>query len=416
MKQGSIGCLRVAALLISASYGIGFLFGSGELALRIGMAGSLYAVATALGMTVLAFIAPRLWRDGRAIWDVLGEAFGPAVHRSVALLSFVWMTGVLAAQIQGGVAVLGLLGAPRPIAYSAMLALVVLASGIELKWASTAFACLLVGSNLVLFDVIFRAGSVGLYLHAPLIFAHDIRQLPPADTLITVLAVGFLVVTGADYQQFIFVARRSVDAWFGCLLAASFLLLTGFAPAAAVIATGVVPGSFRTVDAKAIVPLILTHAATPLGAIAQASVLLVLLGAALGSGSAITRAMTAALMSQLNGSAFRLSTGRRLIFTTSTGLLAALIAMRGQAIVDTMVALNIVYIASVGVMLIRHALGFHTTRSQAQTTMAVGFLVALLMYVVSSTLTPLPAYAPLIAGLGVSCLVAAFADLARRCV
>lgn len=403
-------------MLISASYGIGFLFGSGELALRIGMAGSLYAVATALGMTALALVAPRLWRDGRAIWDVLGEAFGPAVHQSVALLSFVWMTGVLAAQIQGGVAVLGLLGAPRSIAYTAMLALVVLASGIELKWASAAFACLLVGSNLVLFEVIFRNGSVDLYLRAPLSFAHDLRRLPPADTLTTVIAVGFLVVTGADYQQFIFAARRSADAWCGCLLAASFLLLTGFAPATAVLATGVPHGPPPTVDAKAVVPFILAHAASPLGAIAQVVVLLILLGAALGSGSAITRAITAALASQLDRFPFMLSSKRRLILTASPGLLATLIAARGQAIVDTMVALNIVYIASVSVLLFRHELGFQTTRSQAKMTMAAGFLVALLMYIVSTSFIPLPVYAPLVAGLTASCLATASADLARRLI
>ena len=41
----ALGSLQVAALLVSASYGIGFLFGSGELALSHGMAGSIYGVA-----------------------------------------------------------------------------------------------------------------------------------------------------------------------------------------------------------------------------------------------------------------------------------------------------------------------------------------------------------------------------------
>ncbi len=37
----ALGSLQVAALLVSASYGIGFLFGSGELALSHGMAASM---------------------------------------------------------------------------------------------------------------------------------------------------------------------------------------------------------------------------------------------------------------------------------------------------------------------------------------------------------------------------------------
>lgn len=41
-----LGSLQVASLLVSASYGIGFLFGFGELAIAHGMAGSIYGIAT----------------------------------------------------------------------------------------------------------------------------------------------------------------------------------------------------------------------------------------------------------------------------------------------------------------------------------------------------------------------------------
>lgn len=103
---------QVAALLVSASYGIGFLFGSGEVALQWGMAGSIYAVVTALGIAMLALTAPQLWRSGLLVWQVLGVAYGAKVSALVALLSVVWMSGVLAAQIHGGVAVVKLMGVP----------------------------------------------------------------------------------------------------------------------------------------------------------------------------------------------------------------------------------------------------------------------------------------------------------------
>jgi len=45
MRSG-LGYLQIATLLVSASYGIGFLFGSGELAVSQGMVGSLYAWVT----------------------------------------------------------------------------------------------------------------------------------------------------------------------------------------------------------------------------------------------------------------------------------------------------------------------------------------------------------------------------------
>ena len=53
MTTRILSTVQVAVLLISASYGIGFLFGSGEMALSLGMAGGTYGVATAIGMMVV---------------------------------------------------------------------------------------------------------------------------------------------------------------------------------------------------------------------------------------------------------------------------------------------------------------------------------------------------------------------------
>ena len=85
MSERTLGSLQVAALLVSASYGIGFLFGSGELALMHGMAGSIYGVATAVGMLVLALFASRLWRAGLPIWEMFGRAYGHRLQGAVAL-------------------------------------------------------------------------------------------------------------------------------------------------------------------------------------------------------------------------------------------------------------------------------------------------------------------------------------------
>lgn len=59
-----LSSVQIAALLVSASYGIGFLFGSGELALTHGMAGSIYGIATGFGMLALALVAKPLWKSG----------------------------------------------------------------------------------------------------------------------------------------------------------------------------------------------------------------------------------------------------------------------------------------------------------------------------------------------------------------
>src|SRR5579863_2060654 len=111
--RAQLGYMRVAALLVSASYGIGFVFGSGEAAVSQGMAGALYAWVTGAAMLLLAIVSPRIRDLGLPIWDLCARSGGPAVRRQIALLSLVWMAGVLAAQVEGGAAILTLVGVPR---------------------------------------------------------------------------------------------------------------------------------------------------------------------------------------------------------------------------------------------------------------------------------------------------------------
>lgn len=87
MVGRNLGAIHVAALLVSASCGIAFLLGTGEMAIHSGIAGSLYAVVTAFGMFALGLIAKRLWFAGKPIWEVFGNQYGPVVRKAVALLS-----------------------------------------------------------------------------------------------------------------------------------------------------------------------------------------------------------------------------------------------------------------------------------------------------------------------------------------
>ena len=108
------------------------------------MGGALYGVATAAGMLVLAVFAKRLWLRGVPIWDLFGERFGRSMQAAVALLSLVWMAGVLAAQVHGGAAVLRLLGTESPWDHLLVLALIYGASQLRLGLASSIFGvCLL---------------------------------------------------------------------------------------------------------------------------------------------------------------------------------------------------------------------------------------------------------------------------------
>jgi SSS family solute:Na+ symporter len=376
MTQRHLGSLQVAALLVSASYGIGFLFGSGELAVEHGMAGSVYGITTGLGMLVLAGFAKRLWATGLPIWDLFGRAYGARVQGAVALLSLVWMAGVLAAQIHGGVAVVRLLGLGGPLGQLVVLALIYAASRLDLRFASGVFAVCLLASGVVLVYALVAADGVDLYVHAVPIFVHDLSTFSPSRLVAMTLAVGLLVCTGADYHQFVLAARGSAAAAFGCVLAGLALILIGFLPPAVVVAMQHAGSLDGLADGKQVVPWVLAQVAESIGPGADKVMLVALSAAALGSGAAILRAMTSALACA--------APGRRSATHPGLAMLAlaigAAVAGRGQGIVDTMVSVNVIYIASIAVCFVALLRGTPMTPAQAGTIMAAGLLASLAVY------------------------------------
>jgi len=344
MTARVLGTLQVAALLVSASYGIGFLFGSGEMALSQGMAGGLYGVATALGMLALATFAGRLWKLGVPVWELFGQAFGQPTQRAVALLSLVWMSGVLAAQIAGGVAIAQVIGLPAYLSQALVLALILGASRLDLRVASRLFAACLLVSALVLLYALADAGGLALYAQAAPLFVHDLGGFSPARLVSIVLAVGLLVCLGADYHQFVLAARRPLVAVAGCALAGVVLIAVAFLPPALALAlrgTGELNG---LTDAKQVIPFALGRAAEGLWPGSRALLLAALSTAALGSGAAIVRAMASAMAAAVSSARDTNHLGWSIAALAAGGLLAA----RGQGIVETMVSVNVVYLASVG--------------------------------------------------------------------
>lgn len=372
----ALGSLHVAALLVSASYGIGFLFGSGELALAHGMAGSIYGVATAFGMLVLALFAHRLWAVGLPVWALFGRSYGPQLQGVVALLSLIWMSGVLAAQIQGGVAVLALLGLNEVQGYLAVLLLIYGASRMDLRFASTVFATCLLASAAVFVYALVVADGVGLYLQAIPIFTEDLSTFSPSRVVAISLAVGLLVCTGADYQQFVLAARTPGSALRGCLLAGLLVFFIGFLPSAVVVAmqhAGALNGLANT---KQVVPWVLGQVAGSVGQGADKLMLIALSLAALGAGAAILRAMTDALACSASGK----RTAAHPIFALIALSASALLASRNQGIVDTMVSVNVVYIASIGVCFATMVTGIVIPPQHARWIIGVGFAASVAVY------------------------------------
>ncbi|PTB17557.1 sodium:solute symporter [Trinickia symbiotica] len=408
MAQRNLGAVRVAALLVSASYGVAFLLGSGEMAVHAGMAGSLYAIVTALGILALGLAAPTLWRGRQLIWDVFGERYGPAVRKLVALLSLVWMSGVLAAQIHGGIAVLVAVGLPATHALALIAAALLVMSSVELGMAAMLFAFCLMGTNIALLHALIQSNGLSVYLHAWPSFFREIGNAPPAETVVTIAAIGFLVVTGSDYQQFVITARRPRDAWLGCALASVFLMVTGFLPAATVVAALHAGRLFGLMDAASAVPWIMLQTGGGMGPLCIGAILL----AALGSGTAVTRAMACALEG-LRPVAGRHGHASRILIIA----IGCAIASDGQAIVTTIVSLNVVYVAAIGLLFVLHETGRQVAPRCAPLMMLSGAATSLTVTAVRCTgVSSIPVWLPLPAGLAASAcvLVAWRVELLRR--
>jgi solute:Na+ symporter, SSS family len=408
MVQRNLGAVHVAALLVSASYGVAFLLGSGEMAVHAGMVGSLYAIVTALGMLALGLAAPTLWRGRELIWDVFGERYGPAVRKLVALLSLVWMFGVLAAQIHGGIAVLVAAGLPATHALAVIAAALLVMSTVELGMAAMLFAFCLLGTNIALLHALIQSKGLSVYLHAWPSFVHGIGNAPPAETVVTVAAIGFLVATGSDYQQFVIAARRPRDAWLGCALASVFLMATGFLPAATVVAALHAGRLFGLTDAASAVPWIMLQTGGRMGLFCIGVILL----AALGSGTAVTRAMACALEGVRPVAGGHGHAPRILIIAMGSA-----IASDGQAIISTIISLNIVYVAAIGLLFVLHETGRQVAPRCAPLMILSGAATSLTVTGARCAgVSSLPVWLPLPAGLAASaCILAAWhVELVRR--
>lgn len=375
----SLGVWQVAAMLVSASYGIGFLFGSGELALQHGMAGSIYGVATAAGMFILAAGAQRLWAAGVPIWEWFGRAYGPGASRAVALLSLVWMAGVLAAQIHGGTAVALLLGLRSAEAFWSMLFLVFFASRLNLQMASTVFAACLLSSAVVLVYALTVSGGWAIYFEAWPAFSRDITTFSLPTLSAMTMAVALLVCTGADYHQFVLAARSASAAWLGCTVAGALLIVVAFLPAALVVALQQAGETGGLADSRQVIPFLLAKVAQTLAPAAGTALLIALSTAALGSGAAILRAMSLAIESVAPSTVHH----RFPVSTLVALALGAGLASRDQGIIETMVSVNVVYVSSIAVCVAALAVRRSPGPAQACAWMAIGFVASTAVYVAS---------------------------------
>jgi solute:Na+ symporter, SSS family len=392
MPDRTLSVWHVASLLVSTSCGIGFLLGTGELALKQGMAGSLYAVATAIGLVALAFMAPWLWSTKQSIWAYFGTLYGSTVSRHLALLSLVWMIGVLSAQIRGASSILCATQASPTISIVVIDCLVFGLSFLRLSWLSGMFAICMIGCNAVLIYVLIKAHSLATWIGAPASFAKSIGLTSIDHTGVTLLSVIALVLCGADYHQFPTSARTRNAARIGCLIAAAIVFIVGFLPASTVLSIANIQHPEMLSDPVQIIPKLIVNTFEQSGKVAPLLVVLCLLITALGSACSVIRAMVEAATAFTTDRPYSPVLRRIVPIGLST-----LVATHGQSMIDMMISLNIVYLASAGPLLGLTCIGHPVTDEKARQSMFTGFCIAMVFFLIQwLRLAHLPDAAPLV--------------------
>jgi solute:Na+ symporter, SSS family len=130
-------------------------------------------------------------------------------------------------------------------------------------------------------------------------------------------------------------------------------------------------------DGKQVIPWALSKVAGTVADGLGAGMLLALSLAALGSGAAILRAMGSALAASLPVQ----WVSQPWMASLMALFLGAMLAIREQGIVETMVSVNVIYLASVGVCFVALLANIMLPPEQARTTMAAGLAVSGFIYV-----------------------------------
>ena len=180
---------------------------------------------------------------------------------------------------------------------------------------------------------------------------------------------------GADYHQFVLASRDARAAILGCVFAGIGLCTIAFLPPALVLAVVDGRGVSPLAESRQAVPYALTAVAAGWVPGLAVGLLVMLSAAALGSGAAILRAMTSALQSSVPPRC-----GHPALGLCALALGGAAASM-GIGIIDTMVSVNVLYIASTGWVFFRLLRGKPVERLRAIRAMAGGFLGSSLVLV-----------------------------------
>lgn len=342
-----LGSFSVAGLIVSGHYGMGFLLGTAESSATWGTAGSLYPVALAFGTLLFLPIARLYWQDVAQLWTLLGDRYGRFLQQVSSVMSWLSFTGVMAAQIAAGSAILSVLGAPRLGATVGLTVALGVLSMLPLHRLSWVLRGLLVVSLVALGTALVKLGGVPHYINAPVTFTQALgTSVSWGEALGVFLTAAVTVPIDMKFQQFVVQGRsRAVVSW-GCLMAMVAVVFLAFLPSVAVVTaqqSGILP---EAIAPREIIPYILGWLGGgldhPLGVLMVGTLLI----PALGAGSTVLRIQTRLVMDSLPGQ-WPQMTWSRIAIGGLNASLALMLAFRGGSIIGLMVVFYAAYGAAV---------------------------------------------------------------------
>ncbi|HEY9612485.1 hypothetical protein [Allocoleopsis sp.] len=345
LQNRKLDAFSLVPLLVSAHYGLGFLFGTAEKALTLGIAGSLYAVSISVGTIAAMGLAKFYWTEVEQIWTLLGNRYGNFVKILVGWLIWSSLIGIEAVQIISGAFVLKVLGLPVLPSMVGLAILFTLISLLPVEEASWIFQALLALNLLALLYALWVLHGFPDYLRSPIEFIPSLRQVSPPDFVGISLSTIVLVLIDMKCQQFIVQTKDVRNVYLGSVLAAIVLLWIALLPSVVVIAAqqaGILP---MGIDGRETIPFILSWIGggtdKPLGII----LILSLLVPALGVGSSVLRVQNKTI---LDFGILPISNSNRLLVAIVNALLALAIALKGSgSLIGLIVSFYAVYLSAV---------------------------------------------------------------------
>lgn len=350
-----LGIFSLATLLVSAHYGLGFLLGTAEQAMRQGIQGSLYAISLGLGFLALLILAKFYWQQVEPIWTLLGKRYGKLVEVGVGLMSWMSLIGIEAVQIISGAAILAVVGIPKITSMLALAVLFCLLSLLPVEKVSWVLRGLLLFNILALVYSLWALQGLPILVQSPVEFLTSLPQIAPEEGISIVFCTVMLVTIDMKCQQYLVRAKDVGTAIWSCILTAVVLILLALLAGTMAIAarqTGIFPSNL---DGKEVIPYILAWVSGGtqnfLGLVASATLAV----PALGLGSSVLRVQTRTCFDL---DIFPPWLSQPILVTAINVLLALTIAIRGGEIVSLIVLFYAAYLSAAWIPFIAYLLDY----------------------------------------------------------